>query len=390
MMPASYISFLSVFWMHTTRGMAMRRVLKLMSVVALVASTWSGAHAATSYTLTDLGQLIPNARYSLAYSINESGWVAGVVEAPGVTTGIQAFVYDPASGVTVLRDAPNASQVLISNTGVVVGSGGAQAFIDDHGTVKNVIGYGGALTTVDSINDAGVLVGTSTDPLGRYHGVQWDLNGQMTHWYQPLPDYGDLAIVGMNNQGAILGVGYDAASPGARQAFIQSGETVTRLPLLVGNLSYFVGINDSNEVAGVSADTYGNSRAVLIRDGQVIELGSPSLPFTTSSASAINNAGQVVGYVGGVLNHSSLQGAALFEGGEVVLLESLLDPEVAGRWDLQFATDINDAGQIVGSGVFDGQVRAFLLTPVPEPGTALLMVVGMIGLVAAHRRATAV
>jgi len=33
------------------------------------------------------------------------------------------------------------------------------------------------------------------------------------------------------------------------------------------------------------------------------------------------------------------------------------------RWLLTEARDINDSGQIVGTGIFDGQVRAFLLTP---------------------------
>lgn len=32
-------------------------------------------------------------------------------------------------------------------------------------------------------------------------------------------------------------------------------------------------------------------------------------------------------------------------------------------WELIEATDINDAGQIVGYGRFQGRIRAFLLTP---------------------------
>lgn len=32
-------------------------------------------------------------------------------------------------------------------------------------------------------------------------------------------------------------------------------------------------------------------------------------------------------------------------------------------WALTAATAINDAGQIVGTGILDGQTRAFLLTP---------------------------
>jgi probable HAF family extracellular repeat protein len=40
-------------------------------------------------------------------------------------------------------------------------------------------------------------------------------------------------------------------------------------------------------------------------------------------------------------------------------------------WELVRAFAINDAGQITGHGIFQGQERAFLLTPVPEPSAAL-------------------
>jgi len=50
---------------------------------------------------------------------------------------------------------------------------------------------------------------------------------------------------------------------------------------------------------------------------------------------------------------------------------------------------INDAGQITGMGLYDGQVSAFLMTdppaPVPEPGTSLVTVSGL-GLIALLRR----
>ncbi len=51
-------------------------------------------------------------------------------------------------------------------------------------------------------------------------------------------------------------------------------------------------------------------------------------------------------------------------------LNTLIDP--ASGWILTSARDINDAGQITGTGLFDGQPRAFLLTPVPEPSSVLL------------------
>src|SRR5262249_54051599 len=42
-------------------------------------------------------------------------------------------------------------------------------------------------------------------------------------------------------------------------------------------------------------------------------------------------------------------------------------------WLLGPANGINDAGQITGLGVFNGQTHAYLLTPVPEPGGLALL-----------------
>ena len=42
-------------------------------------------------------------------------------------------------------------------------------------------------------------------------------------------------------------------------------------------------------------------------------------------------------------------------------------------WELAGAYGINDLGQIVGSGSINGQGHAFLMTPVPEPATILLV-----------------
>jgi len=51
-------------------------------------------------------------------------------------------------------------------------------------------------------------------------------------------------------------------------------------------------------------------------------------------------------------------------------LTSLLDASGRG-WVLTNPFDINDRGQIVGQGIYQGRQQGFLLTPVPEP-TAVL------------------
>jgi probable HAF family extracellular repeat protein len=52
------------------------------------------------------------------------------------------------------------------------------------------------------------------------------------------------------------------------------------------------------------------------------------------------------------------------------------------------AEGINDRGQIVGYGSFDGQTRAFLLTPtaVPEPSGLALLGVGALAVAMSLRR----
>ena len=51
----------------------------------------------------------------------------------------------------------------------------------------------------------------------------------------------------------------------------------------------------------------------------------------------------------------------------MVDLYVLIDPNL--EWDLDEADGINDDGQITGQGFIGRQQHAFLLTPVPEPGS---------------------
>ncbi len=101
-----------------------------------------------------------------------------------------------------------------------------------------------------------------------------------------------------------------------------------------------------------------------------------------SEADAINDLGQVVGY-SEIIPGKYDQHAFLYSNSTMTDLNSLIAP-VSG-WILQEATGINNAGQITGNGVYNGQAEAFLLTPgdsasvvgaTPEPTTLGLLIVG--------------
>lgn len=153
-----------------------------------------------------------------------------------------------------------------------------------------------------------------------------------------------------------------------------------------------VAINDRGEV--VAQDTYDAATFVLDKNGHVTNLAS--LPGSANVLGvAINNSGQVVGsqvssdYLGaliGASNYNYLK-AVLYTNGQIVDLNSLLGP--GSGWDLTRATGINDLGQIIGQGTYDGQTMGFVLTPdgaeVPEPGTLALATLAILALVGRAR-----
>lgn len=160
-----------------------------------------------------------------------------------------------------------------------------------------------------------------------------------------------------------------------------AGYTITGLGTLSGGTySYANGINNNGQVVGYG-DTASGYNAFLYSNGTMTDLGTLS-GGGISQATGINTNGWVVGYGN---TASSAQDAFLYSGGHLLDLNSLLSP--GSGWTLQDATGINDLGQIVGTGTFNGQNQAFLMTPtpVPLPATAWLLGSGLLGLLGVAR-----
>lgn len=277
-------------------------------------------------------------------------------------------------------------------------------------------------TIPKAVNDSGWVVGNYTYP-SLFDNRGFLYNGQ---------DKIDLGTLGgnhttangINASGAVVG-GSDLAN-GQQRGFLWRNDVMTPLDTLSGDFSVANGINDQDVIAGSATNSDGVSRAVVWKEGAVLDLGvlEGASADADANALAINNAGQVTGYarnaqgmlhaflgtsegmidimptfsgssfghdinsagrIVGLASSGFSSAVAFYWDGEFHDLNDLI-PENSG-WALQDARGINDLGQIVGSGFNpQGQYRAFILTPVPEPTTLVMMLSGLIVLAIGERK----
>jgi probable HAF family extracellular repeat protein len=317
----------------------------LSFVFALASATAYG----TDWTITDLGGNFFPAR------INNAGQIAGN------SADNHAFIFH--NGVlTDLGSLGGTSTTALgmNDAGQIVGlstttSGRRHAFLYSDGTMTDVSASGDA-TQADSfasgINNAGQVVFTQSNGLvlserGVFiydHGVVTSLNSSPRHFANAI-----------NNHGQVVG---GIADPG------EGGRSFTAWRYSAGAFSFLgdgtggqkqaTGINNAGQVLGyvtVPNGGVGNRVVVLFGEGTQTYLS----PLDRSSEpKAINDRGQVVGYISGGI------GGFLYENGTLTRLMDLPEVVAAGWQDLG-PSDINNPGQIVGIGLINGEVHAFLL-----------------------------
>jgi probable HAF family extracellular repeat protein len=181
----------------------------------------------------------------------------------------------------------------------------------------------------------------------------------------------------INNSGMVVGSERDGG------VFLYSDGLMTRLNIF-GNA---YDINERNEFVGWGSWGPDLEGAFLYKEGEITALGNLSNSGRTFPH-AINESGLIVGYssIGYVerpWGYSHMSHAFLYDNGMMTDLNTLI-PENSS-WELMYATDINDRGQIVGYGVRNGEFQekcykndkyiychnfpvysAFLLSPILE------------------------
>lgn len=317
------------------------------------------------YLITDLTPLSTG----YAFGINDFDQVVGI-------SGSHAFFWS--KGVlTDLGTAGGVSSVAyrINNNGQVAGKSETGETYDGHVLYTACLWESGTYTELPplkghissegyGINEDGLVVGHSKPASGsgsyRY-ACQWP-GGALN------PSGSSYSMAwGVNDAGDVVGE-WD----GLAVLWQQSG--MTYLGTLEGGWSIARDINTNGQIVGES-----DGLAFLWQNGSINNLGL--LPgHQHSEASAINDAGQIVGR-----SHASGwpdDHAVLWEDGQIKDLNTLIDPD--SGWFLTQARDINCHGDIVGWGFVGNEPRAFLLTEIPEPCTLIFL--GLGGLLAMNRQ----
>jgi probable HAF family extracellular repeat protein len=335
---------------------------RAMGVTTAVWVAGAGAWAAgpQSYTIRELGTL--GGTFDQPLGINAAGQVVGNSNPPGdqfyhavlFTAGAPTDLGTFGGTLSTATAINDAGQIV--GFAYVAGDQNEHAFLTSGGALEDLGAFGtvGPLnSSALAINNAGQIVGWAGLPDGSAHAFLYQ-DGQM----QDLGTLGgvDSQATGINQAGVICGQSVARGGTSA-PAFIDRDGVMTSLGTLGGPQSYATAINDAGQVVGW-ADTIAATHAFLDSDGRLQDLGT--LGGATSRANGINDASQVVGAATPAGTKSTH--AALWENGVIKDLNALI-PAGSG-WLLDEAYKINGAGQIIGTGFFQGAERPFLLTPV--------------------------
>jgi len=353
----------------------MRRLLRVFSAVCLAAMSMAlagkPATATTlpQYVFIDLQQFGVS---SFGSAINDSGQVAGSLQVDATTT--DPFRYS--GGVTSdlgNLGGQNSLGLAINGAGEVVGWSAldasvyhafywnGSALVDLKTLAEGTPSAPYASSLAYAVSDSGVIVGESQVDGSIGIGTRAFLYNGAMHQL-PLPGaYSYSAGLSINTQGDLL---VRTQIPGnstwiyTGYAADGSGGSFTQVPPLDASGSVIgAQISDGGVVVGQATppgDPF-SFHAIRYAGGVTQDLGLMS-PWTYSAAAGINDAGLIAGCV---YNDNDERGA-IYDGSWHDL-NDLVAP--GSGMVIGCAFGINNAGQITGEGLINGEFHAYLLTP---------------------------
>lgn len=356
----------------------MRRLLTVSASLALAVFSASALAALPQYTIYDIGIVNPTDGGSQAFRVSDNGIATGRSLGSPITS---AYKYTVAGGRVTL---PNLASPVrnfsagngVNEAGTVVGTGAQTSFgsnplplIWKNGTVAQLpLPAGQTFGRANDINDSEVAVGSVNGGVLEAPVIYAGGTGTVITAAAATGAVMRTAF-SINDAGEIAGQGIDPANAARNVGLVYDIGTgimtdIGSLPGMNGALAFDV--SNAGHVVGSAMQNQGSGTPFIWTKNT--GMSAVPLPGGTSQGSlrGVNSAGWAVGTAS-----SAFAVPFLYDGTQSVTIQSLV-PTGLG-WDLSTNTSssalgISEDGIIVGAGVHNGAVRAYMLVPVvPEP-----------------------
>ncbi|MBB3221052.1 HAF repeat-containing PEP-CTERM protein [Pseudoduganella umbonata] len=340
------------------------RKLALSLYFALVAAP---ALALPGYTLT----IVDNAQGNRVTGLNDSGIGVGFTTWEAIR-----FSRDGVAAVPFPGAVWNSEAFAINNAGTIVGAvverrgESSRAFVIQDGVYRDLGGLKGSYSTAWGVNNAGTVL-VNYDTISRSAGSYiWNANSGLVD-LGALSTNGGMFANAINDRGQVVGTARGVDDD--LHAFIwENGKMVDLTQLVIyGEFGFSVsGISEQGDVFGTANQRF-TSHAWVIRDGS-----SDYYPDLTR-ITFIDSAGRIYGI-------DQQQQAVIVDGATTIRVSDLI--EGAPDWILGMDA-VNDNGDILTYACYDGNCNyTALLTPVPEPATYAMLLLGGFALYCRQRR----
>jgi len=359
--------------------MSYLRGLVICSCLLLIALGLS-AQEPPAYAFTDLGRVEDSG--SEAKAVNTNGVAVGSIGYNSQGTirerafyysgGVRGFDFDAGS-------APNmkSGALAVDDAGCAVGwtqnTDGAPVYFEmfkaadscPHNDTIFGANLGGVNSTAYGVNNGGLMVGVSKTDSDLYHACSLAFDSTTMSDLGVLPGGSSSAAMDVNDEGVI--VGYSDTESVVQTATRWDSGVPTDLGAFPGSAagtqSYALAVNNAEDpqIVGWSYGSAagGQQHGCVWQNGLMEDLGTLA-GGDTSEAWDVNDLGEVVGWARTADYHVH---AVLWDAtGTIIDLNTV--EGIPSGWILAKAEGINNSGQIVGRGVYDGSDRAFLITPI--------------------------